>query len=79
MILEEGNLPYYQCPSCDMFVSHKALNGRHLATLFCRRGEETKRHRLADEEAQAGTERKITAYGTPLAPVTSFKYLGRVL
>ena len=47
VILEEGNRPYHRCPKCDMFVSHKALNGRHLATAFCCRGEERKRRCLA--------------------------------
>ena len=62
-----------------MFVLHKALNGRHLATDFFHRGEEQKRRRLVEEEVQAGKETPITAYGIPLTPVTSFKYLGRIL
>ena len=62
-----------------MFVSHKALNGRHLATAFFRRGEERKQRHLAEEEARSGIELAITAYGIPLTPFTSFKYLGRVL
>ena len=62
-----------------MFVSNKALNGRHLTTAFCRRGAERKRRRLAEEEAQAGAEAAFTAYGIPLAPVTSTRYLRRVL
>ena len=32
VILEEGNRYYPLCPKCDMFVSHKALNGRNLVT-----------------------------------------------
>ena len=32
VILEEGNLPLPQCPRCDLQVSRKALNGRHLET-----------------------------------------------
>ena len=32
--------------------------------------------RLAEEEAQGGTERSLTSYGVPLSQVTSFKYLG---
>ena len=79
MILEEGNRPYPRYPKCDMFVSHKALNGQHLTTAFLRRGEERKRRRLAEEEVQAGTDMDITSYGIPLSPFTSFKYLGRVL
>ena len=34
---------------------------------------------MVGEEAQAGTDMAITAYGTPLSSITSFKYLGRVL
>ena len=62
-----------------MFVAQKALNGRHLATAFCRRDMERKWHRLKEEKARQGIERAITSYGSPLAQVTSFKYLGRVL
>ena len=40
---------------------------------------ERKWRRLVEEEAREGTERALTAYGVPLAQVTSFKYLGRVL
>ena len=79
VILEEGNRPYPRCPKCDMFLSHKALNGQHLAIAFCRRGEGRKRCRLVEEEVREGKERDITAYGIPLALVTSFKYLGSVL
>ena len=62
-----------------MFVLHKALNSRHLAMSFFRRGKERKRHRLEEKETQAGTEMAITAYRILPAPVTSFKYLGGVL
>ena len=62
-----------------MFVYHKDLNGRHLATEFFRQGEAQKRHRMVDEEARVGTETVITAYWTPLVPVASFNYLGRFL
>ena len=79
VILEEGNLPYPRCPQYDMFVSHKDLNGWHMKTAFFRQVSERKRCRLAEEEARPGAETEITAYRTPLAPVTSFKYLGRVL
>ena len=30
VILEEGNIPLPRCPRCDLQVSRKALNGRHL-------------------------------------------------
>ena len=32
VILEEVNLPLPGCPRCDLQVSRKALNGRHLET-----------------------------------------------
>ena len=66
VILEEGNRPYPPFPKCDMFVSHKAFNGRHLATTFCHRREEWKQRYLAEEEAWAETYREITSYVTPL-------------
>ena len=79
VIMEEGNQPYPRCPMCDIFVSHKALNGRHLTTAFFWQGEERKRRCLVEEESRVGAEVVITAYGVPLSPVTSFKYLGRFL
>ena len=39
-MLEEGNLPLPRCPRCDLQVSRKALNGRHLGTIQCRTGTE---------------------------------------
>ena len=62
-----------------MLVFHKALKSWHLMTAFCRQGTERKRRRLAEEEARVGSEAEITAYGITHAPVTSFKYLGRVI
>ena len=62
-----------------MFVLHKALNSRHLAMSFFCRGKERKRHRLEEKETQEGTEMAITAYRILPAPVTSFKYLDRIL
>ena len=79
MILEEGDLPHPRCPQCDVFVSHNSLNDRNLTTAFFRRGMERKQHRLAEEEAWAGAEAEVTANDIPLYPVTSFRYLGRVL
>ena len=38
VILEEGNLPLPRCPRCDLQVSRKALNGRHLETNQCKTG-----------------------------------------
>ena len=46
-----------------MFVSHKDLNGWQLATTFYHWGEEQKWRRLVEEEAGAGKEMEITAYG----------------
>ena len=46
VILEEGNLPLPRLPRCDLQVSRKALNGRHLGTSQCRTGTERKRIRL---------------------------------
>ena len=77
--MEEYNCPYPRCTQCDMFVPQKELNGRHLATELCMRGMDSKWCRLAEEKAWEGAERAITAYGSPLSQITSFKYLGRVL
>ena len=73
MILEEGNQPYTRCPQCDMFVSHKSLNGNFTKPEIFRWGLESKQHRLAEEETRAVAETAITEYGTPLTPVTCFK------
>ena len=40
VMLEEGNLPLPRCPRCNLQVSRKALNGRHLGTLQCKKGAE---------------------------------------
>ena len=79
VILEEGNWPYPRFPQCDIFVSHKALNGLHMVTAFCQWVEESKRHHLEEKEARAGDETAITVYGITLAMVKSFKFLGRIL
>ena len=34
VILEKGNQNYPRLPKCDMFVSHKSLNDKHLTTAF---------------------------------------------
>ena len=63
-----------------MFVLHRARNGWHLKTDLCRRGKERKRRQLAEEEARGGgAETVITAYGIPLNPSSSLKYLERVV
>ena len=79
LILEEGNRPHPRYPKCNMFVLHKALNGQHLATDICRRGEERKWRRLTEYEARSVAETAITAYGITLDPVSSLNYLGRVM
>ena len=79
VILEEGNLPLPQCPRCDLQVSRKALNGRHLETNQCRTGEERKIRRLTAAEGEAATERAFHAYGKKMQSMTEFRYLGRVL
>ena len=48
VMLEEGNLPLPRCPRCNLQVSRKALNERHLVTIQCRTGTERKRRRLAE-------------------------------
>ena len=62
-----------------MFVPKKALKGRHLVTVLCRRGIKRKWSRLAKEESWEETERAHTDYRAPLSQFTSVKYLGRVL
>ena len=79
VILEEGNLPLPRCPRCDLQVSRRALNGRHLGTNQCRTGAERKIRRLAAAEGEAASERAFKAYGRRLDLVKEFRYIGRVL
>ena len=79
VILEEGNLPLPWCPRCELQVSRKALNGRHLGTSQCRTGTDRKWRRLAEAEMRVTSERAFHAYGEQMRAVTDFKYLGRVL
>ena len=79
VILEEGNPPLPRCPRCDLQVSRKSLNGRHLETNQCRTGAERKIRRLAAAEGEAATERAFHAYGKRMQSVTEFSYLGRIL
>ena len=78
VILEEGNLPLPRCPWCDLQVSRKALNGRHLETNQCRTGAERKIRRLAAAEGEAATEMAFNAYGKRMQSVKEFRYLGRI-
>ena len=79
VMLEEGNLPLPRCPRCDLQVTKKALNGRHLGTFQCKKGEERKRRRLAETETRENAERAFHAYGKPMELVSEFRYLGRIL
>ena len=79
VILEEGNLPLPQGPRCDLQVSRKALNGRHLGTSQCRTGTGRKRRQLAEAEMRKTLEKAFHAYGIQMRAVAEFKYLGRVL
>ena len=72
VILEEGNLPLPRCPRCDLQVSRKALNRRHLGTRQCKTGTERKRRRLAEKEMRKTLERAFHAYGTRIEVVTEF-------
>ena len=55
VMLEEGNLSLPRCPRCDLQVSRKTPNGRHLGTLQCQKGAERKRRRLTETETQKNT------------------------
>ena len=62
VMLEEGNLPLPRCPRCNLQVSSKALNGRHLETIQCRTGTERKQRRLAEAEMRENSERALRRY-----------------
>ena len=62
-----------------MLVPWRALNGRHHATMICRKGAEQKIRRMAEAELRDSTEREFKAHGNPIETVTNFKYLGRVM
>ena len=79
VILEEGDLPLPRCPRCDLQVSRKALNGRHLETNQCKTGAERKLQRLAAAEVETTSEKAFHAYGNKMRAVTEFRYLGRVM
>ena len=51
VILEEGKLPLPRCPRCDLQVSRRALNGRHLGTNQCRTGVE---HKISETRGGGG-------------------------
>ena len=64
---------------CDLQVSRKALNGRHLGTIHCRTGTECKQRRLAEAEMGENSERAFHAYGNLMEALSEFLYLGRLL
>ena len=66
-------------PRCDLQFIRKALNGRHLGTLQCKKGAERKRRRLAKTETRENAERAFHAYGKPMEAVSEFRYLGWLL
>ena len=76
VILEKGNLPLPRCPRCDLQVTRKALNRRHLKTNQCKKGEERKQQRLAAAKVETTSEKAFHAYGTKMRAVTEFRYLG---
>ena len=79
VILEEGKLPLPRCPRCDLQVSRRALNGRHLETNQCKTGAERKQRRLATAEIEITSEKAFHAYGKKMRAVTEFRYPGRVM
>ena len=62
-----------------MLVPWRSLNGSHNGTAQCKNGEERKRKKLVEEEANGVNSREFIACRSPLKMVTSFKYLGIVL
>ena len=72
VILEEVNLPLPRFPRCDLLVSRRALNWRHLDTSQYRTGMERKWQRLAEAEMWATSEKAFHAYGTKMWAVTDF-------
>ena len=79
VILEEGNLPLPRCPRCDLQVSRRALNGRHLETNQCKTVAERKQRILAAAEIEITSEKAFHTYGKKMRAVTEFRYLGRVM
>ena len=79
VILEEANLPLPRCPRCDLQFTRKALNGRHLGTLQCKKRAERKRRLLAETETRENAEWAFHAYGKLMDAVSEFRYLRRLL
>ena len=72
-MLEEVNLPLPWCPRCNLQVTRKALNGRHLGTFQCKKGAEQKRRRLEETETREHVEQAFHAYGKPMEAVSEFR------
>ena len=66
-------------PRCDLQVPRKALHGRHLGTLQCKKRADWKRRRLAKTETRENAERVFHAYGKRMEAVSEFRYLGRLI
>ena len=79
VILEEGNIPLPRFPRCDLQVSRKALNGRHLDTNQFKKGADRKQWRTVAAEVETTSEKAFHAYGNKMQVVTDFGYLGRVM
>ena len=62
-----------------MCVPHEALNQDHPTSEMCRQGSERKQQILVVEETEERIGRVLSAYGTPLTAVPSFKYLVQTL
>ena len=79
VILEGGGHPLPRCPKCDIFVTWRAINGRHQSPEMYARGEERSRKHCREEEARGSTAAAFQAYGRPLEAALEFKYIGGVL
>ena len=79
VILEEGNHPYPRCRKCNMFVSQRSLNIWHPYMDLCCWERTGSANNWQNRKWEQGEETVLTAYGIPLATVTSFKYLERIL
>ena len=62
VMLEEGNLPLPRFPRCDLQVSRKAINGRHLGTIQCRTRKERKRRQLGEAEMWENLEHPLQVF-----------------
>ena len=62
-----------------MFVLWASLNRCHPTTALCVQGAKQKNPRLEEDEARAGAETSLQAYGWTLETVISFKYLKRLI